>query len=176
MEYGNDLPNIWQEWRKTDISYIFSGTLSKKFLTWENSLLEEACIVFQWREEERRKISSCQKKNFFLKFFYAKTRVVPKQRMLVVTCHDLLDVRCTFFFVNFFPEIGAKWRHSKKTRPKMTKTWKRTYFGHKLSSLNDEKLFFFFKTDGHKLKLDNQTKKSSIFAILKMAFWRWLRG
>lgn len=149
MEYGNDLPNVWQEWRKTDISYIFSGTLSKKkkkkkFLTWENSLLEEACIVFQWREEERRKISSCQKKKFFLKFFYAKTRVVPKQRMLVVTCHDLLDVRCTFFFVNFFPEIGAKWRHSKKTRPKMTKTRKHTYFGHTLSSLNDEKLLVFF--------------------------------
>ena len=84
-----------------------------------------------------------QKKNFF-KFFYAKTRVVPKQRMLVVTCHDLLDVRCTFFFVNFFAEIGAKWRHSKKTRPKMTKTRKHTYFGHTLSSLNDEKLLVFF--------------------------------
>ena len=83
-------------------------------------------------------------KKIFLKFFYAKTRVVPKQRMLVVTCHDLLDVRCTFFFVNFFPEIGAKWRHSKKTRPKMTKTRKHTYFGHTLSSLNDEKLLVFF--------------------------------
>jgi len=85
-----------------------------------------------------------RKKKFFLNFFYAKTRVVPKQRMLVVTCHDLLDVRCTFFFVNFFPEIGAKWRHSKKTRPKMTKTRKHTYFGHTLSSLNDEKLLVFF--------------------------------
>ena len=85
-----------------------------------------------------------RKKKIFFKFFYAKTRVVPKQRMLVVTCHDLLDVRCTFFFVNFFAEIGAKWRHSKKTRPKMTKTRKHTYFGHTLSSLNDEKLLVFF--------------------------------
>ena len=147
MEYGNDLPNIWQEWRKTDISYIFSGTLSKKKKKKNSSpgkipSLRKRVLYSNGGRKSGGKFLLVRKKKF-LKFFYAKTRVVPKQRMLVVTCHDLLDVRCTFFF-NFSAEIGAKWRHSKKTRPKMTKTRKHTYFGHTLSSLNDEKLLVFF--------------------------------
>ena len=149
MEYGNDLPNVWQEWRKTDISYIFSGTLSKKKKKKNSSpgkipSSRKRVLYSNGGRKSGGKFLLVRKKKKFLKFFYAKTRVVPKQRMLVVTCHDLLDVRCTFFFVNFFPEIGAKWRHSKKTRPKMTKTRKHTYFGHTLSSLNDEKLLVFF--------------------------------
>ena len=84
-----------------------------------------------------------RKKKIF-KVFLRKNKSCPEATN---ACCDLpWPSRCQmhFFFVNFFPEIGAKWRHSKKTRPKMTKTRKHTYFGHTLSSLNDEKLLVFF--------------------------------
>ena len=149
MEYGNDLPNVWQEWRKTDISYIFCGTLSKKKKKKKIPHLGKFpprgsvyCIPMEGGRAEENFFLS-EKKNFF-KVFLHKNKSCPEATN---ACCDLpWPSRCQmhFFFVNFFPEIGAKWRHSKKTRPKMTKTRKHTYFGHTLSSLNDEKLLVFF--------------------------------
>ena len=82
MEYGNDLPNVWQEWRKTDISYIFSGTLSKKKKKKIPHLGKFPprgsvyCIPMEGgRAEENFFLSE---KKFFLKVFLRKNKSCPE--------------------------------------------------------------------------------------------------